>query len=817
MYLKLKKRPARSSALIFILSVALAASFHTSPIHAGASTVAFDNSNYNTYSDIAILNITDDDPKFVGNGQVDSIEVEITNPAQAGVDKPEVLILTEINLGPDKDKGKFRGAIGFEDAEIPCNGAIFVDDTSNQILATYLPAQFDPDDPSENTTSNVVTITSSWGDSGTAGNTHPGRIFFDQSNYVGDGTIANISMLDNDLISAGNTTQNVILTSNTDTSGITITLNQAGSLYTSTVTFTTGSSSGGTTLRVSHDDIITATYSDAIFATPADPNDAFDTAKFYSTTLVLPHISCSATRPGSDGTGLGTNTFPTAGFFTPTLAFEFLSYIGTTAQEGTRANIILTAPSSAGAGSVTVKVTGPEDTTGFDITLNETASEGGTFMGNIGFDTSASDVAQTIIKVKNGDAISASITGLSPATTIWNSSTSPSTIRFLDSTFSSDVDTVVLGDFTYIELFDADQPNSVQAVSVTVTGANGSDSESVALAKSGGIFRGQIQTRDSNITPPASGSSFLEVAVGDVISVTYQDNNPVSTATDSVTVVLPTPPASPAGTVMFDKDSYSGTADIAMITLQDIDLAAQTNQDVTITSTSDPTGVNITLSGSAGTFSGSLNFSTSTSDTITGTIQVSDNDVVTVTYNDADDGSGNPALATDTALWFLQAPNPQGQVLFDASDYSGTTAVATITLRDSDLAGGTTQIVRVTSPTDPTGIDLTLNSVNGAGNFTGNLNFSTSSSNTTTGTIQVSDNDTLTVTYNDADDGSGNSAVDTDKAIWREAPTPLGELFFDAQDYLGTILPATITLRDGDLAAPCVTVTWPQGRLRPSG
>ncbi len=104
-----------------------------------------------------------------------------------------------------------------------------------------------------------------------------------------------------------------------------------------------------------------------------------------------------------------------------------------------------------------------------------------------------------------------------------------------------------------------------------------------------------------------------------------------------------------------------------------------------------------------------------------------------------------------------------GAVAFDRTAYSCSSAID-LKLEDIDLAGLGSHLVLVTSSAgDMESVTLT-ETVSGSGVFTAILLTSTGALVTEDGTLQVSDGDTLVVQYNDADDGTGSSAVALDSA-----------------------------------------------------
>ncbi len=105
-----------------------------------------------------------------------------------------------------------------------------------------------------------------------------------------------------------------------------------------------------------------------------------------------------------------------------------------------------------------------------------------------------------------------------------------------------------------------------------------------------------------------------------------------------------TTPTYHTGVISFDSSSYIGTNTSATITLTDADLTDST-VNVNVKSSSDATGITVTLNKGTSSYTGTVGFTTGTSGS--GKIQVASGDTVTVSYNDA-----NPSgIRTDTATW----------------------------------------------------------------------------------------------------------------------------------------------------------------------
>lgn len=109
-------------------------------------------------------------------------------------------------------------------------------------------------------------------------------------------------------------------------------------------------------------------------------------------------------------------------------------------------------------------------------------------------------------------------------------------------------------------------------------------------------------------------------------------------------------PASSRGVVLFDQQLYE-VGDVVSVEVRDLDLASGGPFAVTVTSSggdSEFVTVTETTPGS-GVFTGTVNTSPGNGPQTNGTLEVLGGDTLTVTYNDADDGSGNPAVVNDTA------------------------------------------------------------------------------------------------------------------------------------------------------------------------
>jgi subtilisin family serine protease len=104
------------------------------------------------------------------------------------------------------------------------------------------------------------------------------------------------------------------------------------------------------------------------------------------------------------------------------------------------------------------------------------------------------------------------------------------------------------------------------------------------------------------------------------------------------------------GFIALDKESYSCDSN-AGIFLADCDLAGEGSHSISITTTGgDSETVILTeLSPPIGAFKGTIHITSGEPNIGDGKLQVINGDIITATYYDADDGTGNPATATDTS------------------------------------------------------------------------------------------------------------------------------------------------------------------------
>jgi len=106
----------------------------------------------------------------------------------------------------------------------------------------------------------------------------------------------------------------------------------------------------------------------------------------------------------------------------------------------------------------------------------------------------------------------------------------------------------------------------------------------------------------------------------------------------------------PQGRIYLESDFYS-CSDLIEITLLDSDLQTNSSQQVTVTTDGgDFETVVIGKMDVLGVFKGTISTDSGTANTEDGILQVFHDEIITATYEDEDDGTGDPATSNDTAI-----------------------------------------------------------------------------------------------------------------------------------------------------------------------
>jgi len=143
---------------------------------------------------------------------------------------------------------------------------------------------------------------------------------------------------------------------------------------------------------------------------------------------------------------------------------------------------------------------------------------------------------------------------------------------------------------------------------------------------------------------------------------------------------------SPTGVIFLDADAYGCTSTL-IPTVVDCDLNADPDTAETVTinvsSVTEPAGENVLLTETAANSAKFVGMLTLSETDAAGVLQVAHGDTVTAVYNDADDGTGNPAVVQDTATVDCIGP----VITNVAASVDGLTAI--VTFNTDEPATGT--------------------------------------------------------------------------------------------------------------------------------
>jgi len=280
---------------------------------------------------------------------------------------------------------------------------------------------------------------------------------------------------------------------------------------------------------------------------------------------------------------------------------------------------------------IPVTVTSSLDAIGITVMLTGT---NGVFTGKLYFTTSASN--DTAIQVSHNSLVTIKYADKKPAadriaTVIWKGSAG--TLTLDKEAYTSIATPMVIT----VEDVDVSAPN----ITVSVTTTTYTNPVNVVLlpvsGKYGTYSKSVYFTPETRLTL----ADTIHVKSGDVVTVTYADQVPPGTVVTKTATWNGV-----AGTLEIDSTDYHGQATQATINLTDPDLVS-TSVDVLVKSKKDTAGITLTLTGSSGKYTGTLKFTMTTSVAKT-SIAVSDSDLVTISYQDAEPSG----TITKTCNWY---------------------------------------------------------------------------------------------------------------------------------------------------------------------
>ncbi|RLI32616.1 hypothetical protein DRO51_01385 [Candidatus Bathyarchaeota archaeon] len=316
---------------------------------------------------------------------------------------------------------------------------------------------------------------------------------------------------------------------------------------------------------------------------------------------------------------------------------------------------------------------------------------------------------------------------------------------------------------------------------------------------------------DTSSIPVTDIIAVISASAGDTITLTYYDASEGVDVTVDIEVK-----AGVSGSISLDRDSYPPYPPynaIIRVVVSDVDWNLDpTAKDTIPTNYVNITGLSLEVTiGSlteSGPNTGEFKAAKSYSDL---GVTASRGATLTAKYKDITDYTASPwtvKYRTDSATILSHT----GLLSLDKSEYS-IANTATITLTEPDLnldsADADSAWVNVTSDTDPSGINVTLDETgDNTGIFTGTFTFSLTASSDADDIIQVSSGDKVYVTYTDIVGGLG---YPTTVQITATFATHSGTISLDRSTY-GPGVAGVITVTDPDLNVdPDVVDTLPGG------
>jgi len=591
-------------------------------------------------------------------------------------------------------------------------------------------------------------------------------VFFERAHYAVDET-ATLSVADTDanLDPGVAETVDVAVTSTSDGTGISATLTETGAdtgLFAGPIDFSENASDDGAdVIRADSGDTVTASYTEALFA-------GGNADRTGTTTMNL------------DG---ATATFDQTSYAMPDTATLTVTDVDGDADPAT-------------ADAVSVALVSSTDGTGITVELTETGASTGAFTGAATFSTDPSDDVNDVLQVAGGDDLT-----LTYAEHLYDGTdadrTDTATVN-VDGTIDLNADVFGLDDTVGIVVTDADlntDGGTQQTVDVELASTTDSGTISVQLTETGndtGVFTG---TATLTTGPTDDDADALQVSEGDTLTATYAE-----TTTEDGTPADRTDTASVGtnGTVALDATRYA-LADTATIAVADPDLDTDAGSAqsvvVALTSTTDGTGISVTLDETAvdsGVFEATATFTTGASDDGADVLGVAAGDDVTATYGETTTFEGPGADRTDGATMLVDTAT----ATLDAAAY-GVGSVPAMTVVDvdanADPSAEDTVSVELSSTSDPGTINVQLAETgNDTGTFTGTATFSTGASDDANDVLQIAPGDEVTLRYVESL-FAGGTADRTDTA----AIGFNGVVALDAARY-ATTSPVAITVVDPD-------------------
>ncbi|TWT41476.1 Proprotein convertase P-domain protein [Thalassoglobus neptunius] len=429
-------------------------------------------------------------------------------------------------------------------------------------------------------------------------------------------------------------------------------------------------------------------------------------------------------------------------------------------QVGDALTINVTDPDLADAATLAVQVNSANDLE----TVVLSAIGNGQFSGQLATSAIAAISANGILSVTAGETVTATYVDTFDENGQSTNLTSTKAFAQTTATLSFDQTSYDAGDLLTITVNDIDL-SGLGSLNVSLTSI--SDTETVTLQEiSRGLFRGSIVSSDST---SSTNDSVFSVDSGETITASYLD--PVSstgqplTVSRTATINVPPPPTGTNGTLSLSP-TLLNVGGVLTVTLNDPDLAGQSQATVHLSTSLDSESLTLNAQG-GGLFTRTIGTTAHTTSNHDGTLSVVADETITASYVDELDSTGGQ----QTRLTYANVRSHTGQISLNQSEYEAGDVV-TVTLQDIDLTGLSSVQVQLNAGSDLEYLNL---SSSGNGVFTGTIGSNNLAANSENGTLNFQNVISLTATYLDQNNASGNNQSIQATSTVTYVPPPVSE------------------------------------------
>jgi len=449
---------------------------------------------------------------------------------------------------------------------------------------------------------------------------------------------------------------------------------------------------------------------------------------------------------------------------------------------GAPLNITLVDGDLTGAGSQAVSISSNTEHGPENLVLSENPANSGVFTGTFGTTTNAPTLGDGAISISDGDTIAIDYLDVSYCG-VPNFPVSKFAAVDCSGPIISNVQLTNITGNSVDVTFDTNEPTNATAFfgttpppSGSVTNPTLSTSHTVHLANLTGCtaYLVSVQATDpaGNVASDNNGGAYYGFVTLANVTPTYPYTGPPVAITDLTTVIATITVAE--AKIIQDVNvkignithTYDGDLDIFLIGPNGTRVELTTdngNQQANFVNTVFDDQAATSITAGAGPFTGSFRPEGLLS-TLNG---IPSNGTWTLEITDDANVDTGTLTAWEIQLTFPAEQCPTvGQVTLDKASYK-CTETPQIHVVDFSILGAGSQPVSIASPTEGAGETVVLaETPAGSGSFIGSIPLTTAPASTGNGVLSITDGDTITVTYIDADDGYGGFNIPrTDTAV----------------------------------------------------